>query len=301
MNRRNFLRNICFASMPLLAGNYLFSQTKKNKKKESNEDENKLKFLEIIKKAQENSWNTLPMGLLMGRIGMQFLETPYVGGTLDINKEEKCVVNLLELDCVTFFENVLGISLILKKGLDTFDDLINQVTETRYRNRILKDYTSRLHYTAEWIIDNEKKGIVRDITNSIGGNKLDINVWYMSENYEKYPALKNNPNFVPVIKSVEQVVNSRRYWYLPKDKVRLYEQLIQTGDIIAIATNMPGLDYSHTGIAYRDDDDNLRLLHASSSKKKVILDVPIVDYLSNNSKSIGISVIRVAEINYKKN
>ncbi len=294
MNRRDAIGIITLAGLPAFTGtSFLFSQNMKKKKQEI--DENKLKFDEIIEKALSNSWETLPMGLLMGRIGLEFLETPYVGGTLDINKDEKCVVNLLELDCVTFFENVLGIARILKKGKHSFNDLIEQITETRYRNGVLKDYTSRLHYTAEWIIDNEKKGIVRDISNSVGGSKLNINVWFMSENPEKYNALKNHPDYVPIIKSIEQVINSRKYWFLPKEKVKIYDQLINTGDIIAIATSIPGLDYSHTGIAYRDDDDNLRLMHASSAKKKVILDVPISDYLASSSKATGISVIRAFE------
>lgn len=295
MNRREVISILTLATVPAFTGtNFLFSQDNKKRKKQE-KDENKLKFEEIITKALDNSWETLPIGLLMGRIGREFLDTPYIGGTLDINKEEKCVVNLLELDCVTFFENVLGLARILKKDKHNFSDLVEQITETRYRNATLKDYTSRLHYTAEWIIDNEKKGIVRDISNSIGGSKLDINVWFMSENPDKYPALKNKPSFVPIIKSIEQVINSRRYWYLPKAKVRIYDQLIQTGDIIAIATNIQGLDYSHTGIAYRDDDDVLRLMHASSAKKKVILDISIADYLDASSKALGISVIRPFE------
>ena len=52
----------------------------------------------------------LPINEKVVAIGRYFLETPYVGGTLDINPQEKLVVNLREFDCVTFVDNVIALA-----------------------------------------------------------------------------------------------------------------------------------------------------------------------------------------------
>ena len=44
---------------------------------------------------------------------------------------------------------------------------------------------------------------------------------------------------------------------------------IQTGDVLAFATSVAGLDASHTGLAYRSRDGVLRVLHAPLSGGEV--------------------------------
>ncbi len=95
---------------------------------------------------------------LMGNLGMLLLGTKYEGGTLEGPGAEVCRADLTGLDCVTFFENALGMARILKKGTPTFDAFLRELTFTRYRGGALTDYTSRLHYTAEWMGDNCSSG-----------------------------------------------------------------------------------------------------------------------------------------------
>ena len=47
----------------------------------------------------------------MLKYGLSFLKTPYVAHTLEVNDEEKLVVNFDEVDCTTFVEYVLALSL----------------------------------------------------------------------------------------------------------------------------------------------------------------------------------------------
>ena len=44
--------------------------------------------------------------------GRQFAGTPYVAHTLDRNKEESLVINTRELDCTTFVETVVALTLL---------------------------------------------------------------------------------------------------------------------------------------------------------------------------------------------
>jgi hypothetical protein len=68
------------------------------------------------------------------------------------------------------------------------------------------------------------------------------------------------------------------------------------GDIIGITTTIKGIDCSHTGMCYRHSDGSLRLLHASLTEKKVILDRTLSEYLASVSKHTGIMVARPVEV-----
>ena len=54
--------------------------------------------------------------------GKKFLGLPYVGHTLENGDEEHLIVNLHELDCTTFVETVLALTLCDKDDQRTFDD-----------------------------------------------------------------------------------------------------------------------------------------------------------------------------------
>jgi hypothetical protein len=255
-------------------------------------------FTQIIERAKEGKWESLPIGECIGNIGLLMVGTEYVAGTIEGEGPEICRVDLTGLDCVTFYENVLCTARILKKGKTTYDDLIAELTLTRYRGGKLTDYTSRLHYTSDWIYDNEKKKVVRNITRKIGGEEYPVEVSFMSKNPGYYPALKEFPEFIKTIATFEKKINKRRHWYIPKRKVKKAQRYIRTGDIIVLATNKEGLDYAHTGLAYRDEKGKVRLLHASSEKKKVLLDTELYKYIQPVKTFIGITVARPQEVRY---
>ncbi|TAL70348.1 MAG: DUF1460 domain-containing protein [Bacteroidetes bacterium] len=249
-------------------------------------------FRKIISKAITEKWDELPTGELMGRIGTMLLNTPYEAFTLEGPGPEICRINLKGLDCVTLYENVLDIARILKKGRFSFDELINEVTFTRYRGGIMTDYTSRLHYTSDWIYDNVKKGVVKDITRELGGVRFPVNVSFMSKHPEFYETLKNHPDYINIIKQSEYEINLRTYYFIPGESIKDIEPKLETGDIIAVATNKDGLDYSHTGMIMKDKSGKPRFMHASSKKKKVVVDKVISDYIKGVESDIGITVLR---------
>jgi hypothetical protein len=250
------------------------------------------KFNWVMSEIKKNKWQGLEIGDLTANVGKMFVGTPYVGGTLDPEGPEKCIVDLMGLDCVTLFENSLDIARIVKKGKFSFDDLINEVTFTRYRSGTLKDYASRLHYTADWFYDNEVKGVISDLSQKLGGKKFPYKVNYMTEKSKYYRALKENKSLIPAIKKYEEKINKRTYYYIPKDKIPSIEKRLKSGDIIAFATNKKGLDYAHTGLVYLDENYYPRLLHASSVDKVVKIDLPIVEYINKIESDIGISIAR---------
>lgn len=249
------------------------------------------KFNEVRSKIIDSNWKALPIGSLVSKIGLELVEAPYVGGTLDGPGREVCTVDMLRLDCVTLFEVSLNMARIMHLGKDSIQDLVEAVTYTRYRDGILSDYTSRLHYTSEWIENNVKKGVVVDVTPQLGGVPFVLQLGFMSQNPKYYPALVAEPRYVEVMRTVEERINSTSRTIIPRQSIAKIESQLQDGDIIAIATSKKGLDYSHTGMIVRDGD-RARFLHASSTKKKVILDGPISEYVGRLESNLGITVLR---------
>jgi hypothetical protein len=223
---------------------------------------------------------------------LALLGTPYVAQTLEGNAEESLVVNVDELDCMTLVENCLALSRAAQGKAD-YDAFARQLERIRYRAGRLDGYTSRLHYTTDWIYDNVEMGIVEDVTKELGGKRFEVQVGFMSAHPDRYPALKNHPEDVKVMAGIEQAINSRTsYYYIPKEKINEKKELIRSGDIIGFATRIPGLDISHLGIAYWQSG-RLSFIHASTKAMKVIINPePVSDYCRGISTCTGIVVIR---------
>ncbi|HET7152980.1 MAG TPA: N-acetylmuramoyl-L-alanine amidase-like domain-containing protein [Candidatus Kapabacteria bacterium] len=251
-------------------------------------------FNKIIAKADHLA--ALPIGEAMVEIGKTFLGTSYVGNTLDQNTEEQCVVTFTGLDCVTFFEVSLDMARIIKQKKNTYQDLIDAVTYTRYREGKLTDFTSRLHYTSDWIHDNVKKKTVESLTRELGGVPFDKKIDFMSTHPQSYRQLREHPEYVPVIKKFEEEISRRATYYIPKKDIHSIESKLHSGDILAFTTSVPGLDCSHTGMVLREDGKS-KLLHASSAKQKVVIsDGTISEYLEGITKDTGMMVVRPREV-----
>lgn len=253
-------------------------------------------FKQMVDKARLENWETMPIGLLVVKIAESFLGTPYVANTLEGEGGEICRLNLAGLDCVTFFEDSLCLARILKKGKYEFQDYINELTYVRYRHGKIQGYASRLHYTSDWIFDNVNKGVIRDVTKSLGGEQVHFDTYFMTKNNVYYDALKGNPGLIDDIASIEDKIKTRASYVLPKDKIKKEQANLNSGDIIAITTAVPGLDYSHTGLIAIDDKFKPRFLHASSTKREVTLDVTIGEYIAGVKNDTGITVLRPLEV-----
>ena len=145
---------------------------------------------------------SLPMGDLVLKIGLDFLNTPYVGKTLDKSKEEKLVINLHQLDCTTFAENCLALAKNAERaGNLTVNKFCAELEGIRYRGGKMDGYASRLHYFSEWIADNENRHHVQSMAAQMGGKVLPLNLYIMSKNPKEYPQLINDPATTAQIQS----------------------------------------------------------------------------------------------------
>lgn len=227
----------------------------------------------------------------------QLVNIPYVAKTLDNNQNEKLVINLRQLDCTTYVENVLALTLCAKNKQISFQEFCHYLQKIRYEQGNIH-YTDRHHYFTEWIISNTKLGVVKDRQTQkspfVGIQKMNIK--YMSEHPQDYPMLVKNPAWKTSIAQMEKKLDGLTYRYIPKNTIAnttLFKNSIKDGDIIAIITNKRGLDISHIGIAVWHQD-GLHMLNASQIRKKVVEEPMLLKtYMSKHPTQIGIRVIEI--------
>lgn len=225
-----------------------------------------------------------------------FIGTDYLAYSLETDGEEQLVVNLSGLDCTTFVEYSLALSRCIKKDTITSDDFLEELQLIRYRDGEINGYPSRLHYFSDWITNNVAKKVVEDETLQMGGKPIKFNLNFMSTHPDSYKQLIENLDLIPVIKIQEDEISSRTYYYIPKDEFESKEKFINSGDIIAITTTVDGLDIGHLGIAVRNEDGRIHLLHAPSPNTKVhITELTLADYLMKYKRHSGVIVLRVLE------
>ncbi len=239
--------------------------------------------------AQRQSGRSL--GQILQTLAEQFLGAPYVAGLLDQSTSEKLVLSLQDFDCVLFVESILGLAKTAMAADPTPQTFAQQVQNLRYRHGEVNGYCSRLHYFSDWIVDNQRKGLVMDLSAQLGSIPLNKTLNFMSSHRQSYPQLMASDRDYQCIVETESKLNQETLYYIPTEQIAgIYSQL-QPGDIVAIATAVPGLDVTHTGLVYPMPDGNIGLIHAAPNRG-VIIAGDLQSYVSRVEEAIGIMVAR---------
>ena len=236
-----------------------------------------------------------PIETVLEQTAHFFLGTPYVAGTLDSGDEnEQLVVNLHQMDCFTYVENVIALSKTALGDSLTFEGFKAHLQNIRYRDGALSDYASRLHYTSDWIYNNQEKGIVENISQQLSAVKETKAINFMSTHRSAYRQLAHNDTMLEKIKHTEQQINNREgYYYLPKQDITAMASHIPHMAVVGIATTIDGLDTTHIGFAYHKDGV-LGFIHASSLKNEVVIDAnTLSEYCMGQRRCRGIVVPRM--------
>lgn len=252
-------------------------------------------FARIIEKSQLGKWSLKPINEVIIHIATYFSGTPYVASTLETSDEEHLIVNLRQMDCTTFVENVIALARCIKSDKTKMSDFTAALTQIRYRDGIINQYPSRLHYFTEWMTNNQKKGIITLMSDSLGDKPFDSKVDFMSSHASSYAALSNNC-FLTRIQETEANISALKLRYITTNQLPVVEKKICDGDIIAFSTTIEGLDISHIAIACRQNG-KLCFIHASTTAGKVIISQKTVnEYLTGSKLIDGILVGRVTEL-----
>lgn len=224
--------------------------------------------------------------------------TPYVGHTLE-GEEEKLTINIDELDCTTFVETLYALSRTTLNGRYSWRDYAQNLEDLRYRHGEMGDYSSRLHYMSDWIIDNSNRGNIVDVTPDIACVRYKIkDINFMSTHRSSYVSLATDDIMLEKIKNFEVGYRNHRFPYIKKDQLNSKDvrKIVKRGDFVGLVTRTEGLDISHLGIIELDSKGNPVLLDASSRGKKVMLEpVDLRTQLSKNKDNEGVRFFRMKE------
>jgi len=248
-------------------------------------------FRKVMAFARAEQLHERPLGEIVQAVGLQFLRTPYVAGLLDEPEQETLIVDLTGFDCVLFVEAALALARGIAAEDYTYETFAAHIEDQRYRSGRMDGYCSRLHYFTEWIADNEARGTVRDITRSLGGERLDKRLTFMSEHRDSYPRFATNDSLFQGIRQMEHRLAALEMYHIPQHRIRAVYDRLQPGDIIATATHIGGLDVTHTGLVFAGSDGSIGFLHASTAGG-VKVSPDLQDYIQNNKVQIGIVVAR---------
>jgi hypothetical protein len=256
-----------------------------------------------LQTAEQDKLAAQPFGNVVQIISQRYLGSSYQAGLLDQSPTEQLFISFQRFDCVLFVESMLALarSVVQQKSspsgiaqpsdIGRQSDVGRQIEVQRYRGGHLKDYCSRLHYFSDWIADNERRGLVRNVTLASGGIPLDKPLNFMTRHRSSYPQLKKSEAEFTCIKAAEASLAREKRYYIPTAKIRGIYPKLQAGDIVAIATAVPGLDATHTGLLERRADGGVGMIHASPAGS-VARANDLQTYVSRVPDAIGIIVAR---------
>ncbi len=242
-------------------------------------------------KSQATQIETHDWGVYVGEIAKLYIGSPYQAHTLEQAGAEQLVVNLHAFDCTTFMDTVLATAISAQSDPFNADSFRQSLKRIRYRDGQLSGYLSRLHYLSDWSYEAQRLGFVTNVTPQLGGVLRNKKINFISQHPQSYPALKGIDS-LHTIKMIEDEINQREIWFLPKDRVAAIDSDLKNGDIIALTSSVTGLDVAHVGFCYRQNGF-AHLLHASLKAKQVLISAQsLPQYLNENDSFDGIMVFR---------
>jgi len=241
------------------------------------------------------------LGRRAARVGEMAVGTPYEAFTLEAylraggspSRTEPLTLSLTRFDCVSLVESCLAVARAAEEdGAPSWERFGREVERMRYRGGMRGGYASRLHYFSEWISDGERRGLVRDLGAELGGGEDARPLRFMTEHRGSYLALADDGVF-EAIGAMERRLDGRPRRVVSTERIPAVADRIETGDVLAFATAIPGLDVTHAAFAYRDASGVLRVLHAPLSGGAVeVSRAPLPEYVAAIRRSTGILVAR---------
>ena len=242
-----------------------------------------------------------PIGRSAVRVGELAAGTPYQPSTLEAYLraggspwgQEPLTLSLTHFDCVTLVESCLAVARVAgKRDVPTWEHFGREIERMRYRGGERRGYISRLHYFSEWIADGAKRGLVQDLGVELGGVEDRRPLRFMTRHRASYPAFADERVWRE-IGSIERRLDGRPRRVIPTARIPQVADRIESGDVLAFATAIPGLDVTHAAFAYRDAAGVLRVLHAPLSGGVVaITRTTLPEYVAAIRRATGVLVAR---------
>jgi len=245
-----------------------------------------LKSLAQMSEAEIDAW----LKSLKGKSFVQRIEavseralgTPYVGGPLGEGAsapyDKKPLINLKQVDCVTFCEQTLALALS-----PTYKQAVQTLQKIRYDKGEIKMECRNHYFMADWIPHNA--WLLTDISARLpGATPLTRTI--------SHKTFFANQGFQGI--QVRQPDRTLTISYIPEDKLAQALPQLRSGDVGVLIQDLPGIFAAHTGLVIKKGD-KLVLRNATSLSPLQVVDTPFEDLIASLKKSkrlIGMSFAR---------
>ncbi|MDX2194518.1 MAG: DUF1460 domain-containing protein [Gemmatimonadales bacterium] len=255
-----------------------------------------------VRRAAAARVDTLSPGRALATVGRMLVGTPYAPGTLEGRGPERLVVNLRVLDCVTFVDNALALTRFARRdGVAALADPAaararyeKYLRALRYREGRLDGYASRLHYYSDFLAEQERAGHLRVLGDELGAMLDRRPIDFLTRNAATIPALADPATRVRVAAAERALTDGPGRRWIPKGWLPFVERRLEDGDILAMVSNVPGLDVVHVGIAVREADGRVYLLNAPLVGQSVhVSELPLDQHLRARGSQAGVIVARL--------
>jgi hypothetical protein len=208
-------------------------------------------------------------------------------------RREPLALSLTRFDCVTLVESCVAVARVAAGGREpSWDRFAREVERMRYRGGRRRGYTSRLHYFSEWIADGARRGLLRNLGPPLGGEPDARPLRFMTAHRASYSALADDTVFEEIGR-IERTLDAAERSVVPVARLDSIVDRIETGDVLAFATSIEGLDVTHAAFAWRDGGGVLRVLHAPLSGGVVeVTAATLPEYVGAIQRCTGVMVAR---------
>lgn len=250
-----------------------------------------VKPLARMNRSEIDAWlpglRRLPLNQRMAAVSARALDTPYFLGPLGEGPEgtfdKKPMIDLTRVDCVTFCEQTLALSLS-----NSYAQAYETLQRIRYKGgqkaaeRLME--TRNHYFMADWVPNNA--WLVSDITAGLPGHQpLTRTI--------SHQQLFASQNFTGI--HVRQPDRTLTIQYVPDTALAGIEKHLQSGDIGVLIQNHPGIFAAHTGMMYRLADGRWVFRNATSIGPKKVVDTPwpeLIAALQKSERLIGMAFVR---------
>ncbi len=192
-------------------------------------------------------------------LGQRYQSNPLIGSA---ETAEVFTIPLDRFDCVTYVETVVALAHAC--DADDFTDCVRQI---RYKRGQI-EWKRRNHYMTDWIQNNLRSGIIREVPSP------PVPTVCRERVLNVVPGLAPRP---------------ARIQCVPKNKIRRLEPYLQSGDLIFFVSTRKNLDIFHAGIIVREGA-KLLMRHASRSQGLVV-EQELNEFLKGN-RMAGVIAVR---------
>lgn len=210
------------------------------------------------------------------------LGTPYFLGPLgegpNAPYDQKPLIDLKRVDCVTFCEQTLALALS-----PTYGQAVQTLQKIRYDKGEIKMECRNHYFMADWIPHNA--WLVSDISARLPG-AMPLTRTISHQNLFASQGFKGI--------QVRQKDRTLTLHYVPEDKLDQALPHLQSGDIGVLIQDLPGIFAAHTGLVIKKQG-KLYLRNATSLAPRQVVDTPFADLITSLKKSkrlMGMSFAR---------